>query len=396
MKSNKLREASTSLLYFMITISPFLSFMFEQTNIHYFTLPIMCILCIMAANSKKKNMVIATIVLALMTAIHVMCGAELGKINNHLFSYLLFVLLCFFFSDKEKTAGFIEYLKRKKTMIIIGITIVAAVELMLLVSGAGFVYKYNWGGTFFLGTNTMPHTLAYLMLALLIIELAMCLITGDKKTLIPAPLFLFLIYESGARIALPLAGIVSVAIIDVLFSKRNSLAFVRMLKVLVIMAIVFLLFKEKIMESDLVSKIQKREESGNSSAGRLYLWQDLLGRFYGAPEKWLIGFGDDKVYLYSKMNPMVRTSIWAHSDYIQIMIGKGITGLSLYLMAIKDYFKTLIKDNGRLYTCMFMAYFVISSSLNGFYNYRDACVLIPFFVIINKYLSRKQKNEKDE
>ncbi len=389
MKSGKLKKTSTSLLYFMIVASPFLSFMFERTNIHYFTLPIMCILCVMAANGKKKSMVIAAIILALITAIHVLCGAELGKINNHLFGYLLFILLCLFFSDKEKTAGFIEYLKHKKTIILIGIVIVAVVELILLISGTGFVYKYNWGGTFFLGTNTMPHTLAYLMLALLIIELAMCLITGDKKTLIPAPLFLFLIYESGARIALPLAGIVSVAIIDVLFSKKNSLAFVRALKVLAIMVIVFLLFKEKIMESDLVSKIQKREESGNSSAGRLYLWQDLLGRFYSMPEKWLIGFGDDKVYLYSKMNPMVRTSIWAHSDYIQIMIGKGITGLLLYLMAIKNYFKTLVKDNGRLYTYMFIVYFVISSALNGFYNYRDACILIPFFVIINKYLSRK-------
>lgn len=390
---NKFKICLKKFLFLLLTINPLLSLIFDNTTIyyHYLLLPIIfsCLVIIYFKKITKKKLILlfGIFLIFCFTFIFLLFGSSTGKINNHFFNFLDFVMLCNVFYDNEILDDFEKYFKKRKKIIVLIVFFINAIELYFFISKKGFVSKWNWGGTFFIGTSAMPHTLSYLMIVTIIYSYLLFLSNKRKYYLLFAILPFLFIFESGARVSLIMCSFLAIIFVDLMFSKKNDLLFFKFIKLFVFVSIIFLVFKENILESDLMSKINKRQSSGNNSAGRVTLWKDLINRFLNSPTKWITGFGDDKVYIYSGMIPSVNVNIWAHNDYIQILFGKGLVGIILYLNSVKKFVKNLLKNNGNLYSYFLILIYLIASILNGFYNYKDIMLALPFIFLLNKYLN---------
>ena len=192
--------------------------------------------------------------------------------------------------------------------------------------------------------------------------------------------------------ALPLA----IIFIDLFFSTKKTSTIVKIIKALLIFSIFIFIFKDQILSSSLFDKITKRKDSGNDSAGRYELWEFLITKYKSTPSKWLFGFGDDKVYYYSKFINSINLNIWAHNDFIQVLFGKGILGILCYLYALKKYIMCLLKNNKSYYSILFIFIFFSAAIFNGFYNYREIMLGIPFIFLLNILLSKKGEIADDK
>ena len=391
-----IKSITERIICFIIMINPILSLFFDNTGVryHYISLPLLFICCLIVSLKNKKSFYkIFFISIITVTAIFIAIvnGGKIGKINNHLFNFLAFISLCILFSNDESISNLIKYLKCRKKMMFIILLIINIVEIYMFVTKKGFYYRFSWGGNFFKGTSSMPHTLSYLMLTTIIYSIVMFFICSEKKFLLFSMLPYFFIFESGARISLILAGILGLFEVDIVFSYKEKSKIVKFIKAMIICGMVFLIFKDKILESDLMIKILKRSDSSDASAGRTVLWGDLIGRYIHNPSKWLFGFGDDMVYYYSGINKTIGESIWAHNDFIQTLFGKGIVGIISYLIGLASYIKTIIKRNGNHYSLLIIAFFFLAAYLNGFYSYRDIMISVPMIYIMNDYLYNKRR-----
>jgi len=397
-----LKKILNYFLFTLLLINPLLSLIFDNTKIyyHYITLPLIFIILFALYFRKitKKKLALFFFIILIFVAflLNFFNNADLGKINNHFFNYLDFILICFYFSNRKNLNLYDSFLSNKKYFLIIILSLINILELYLFVTKKGFMVSWSWGGNFFVGTNSHPHTLAYLMLVVIIISLYMTSKYSNRFYLVYCILPFILISESGARVALIMASFLGIIFSDLLFSKKNSSRFLKILKLFLICCVLFISFKDYILSSDLMNKIIKRQNSGNSSAGRIILWKYLLNLYFNSPNKWVFGFGDDKVYYYSYLIPKVHVNIWAHSDYIQVIFGKGLVGIILYASAIYNFINKNSKENGNLYSYLIIFVFIVGSFLNGFYNYRDIMLALPYMMLLNDYLKYSGKEKRYE
>ncbi len=389
-------------IFLIILMNPILSVVFDNTNIYYFYLlgPILALLLVLDAASNLglfKASVYACIITVICASLAIVSGSPLGKINNHLFNYLCAVLLMLFMS-KDYNMNFIYEMCRKHLFalktVVIGINVL---ELFLLVNGMGYEYRYSWGGNFFHGTNSMPHTLGYLMLVIMLLVVLIIMIEQKKQFVFFSVVPFYGIFESGSRIALLLAVPIILILIDQVFTQKQKSLLFKGLFVLGLAGVALFLLRDKILESDLWSKIVTRQESGDSTAGRLYIWTDLLNQYFWNSNfvQLIFGQGDGSSYYYNSINPLVAASVWAHNDFVQILLGKGIAGLVVYIYAFGTCWLPVIKSNRNFYKYFTIGLILIAAICNGFYSYRDVTIAIPFFVLVAKFYDRVYEQNCD-
>lgn len=393
-----------SFLFYLLIANPLLSLAFDGTTIyyHYVLFPLLFALMLFTLKSKKQKIILFSFltILAAWGFTLLLNGAEMGKIHNHFFNFLDFILICVYFSDrKNNLEPFKNFLIKKALPIIVILVTIEIVDLIMFVTGNGFSVKQIWGGgSFFKGTSEIPHTFSYLMITVTLYSIVLSILLKKRSVLLLTILPAFFIYESGVRVALIYYTILLFIIVDLIFGFENENIFKKLLRVLILAGILFLIFKDAILHSDLYNKIIKRHASGNNSAGRTYMWKDLLGRYVQDPSKWMFGFGDDRVYQFSLENPLVRQSVWAHNDWIHTIAAKGLAGLLMYCYGMFFMIKsTLYKNKHILYGLLMFGFYFIAAAINGFYNYREAMLSVPIIFLIAteipKYRVHKKKTK---
>lgn len=398
----RIRISTIKILFYLLLINPILSLCFDNTTVYYFYLtgPII-VLCTIMLLCKRRNQLIQGLICIFCTFISVILAliykGDIGKINNHLFNYLSSILLIIFISDEKNIENFKNLILNNMKFLKLNVIIINITQLYLLLTNKGYLYRHSWGGNFYHGTNSMPHTLSYLMLVTMILVCLIILFEKDRIFFIFAIIPLYAIFESGARISLVLGLMLLMILIDLTFTKKVKSVFLKVLFVLFIMFVFMYLFRDKIMQSDLWNKITLRDSSGNSSAGRFYIWSDIIDKYInnGNLIQMFFGQGDDKSYYYNSINPLVKSSVWAHNDFIQILIGKGAIGLSIYIYWLYYIMKVLVVKSFNIYTILIIMFVIIACMLNGFYTYKDLSLYIPFIVTLS-YFYYGGKNEKSE
>lgn len=381
-----------SLLFWMLITEPVFSFFLESTGIHYYyvTEPIIGLLVLFVLMKSKRAFTQATICVGL-TVICVLLavsdGANLGKINNHFFNYIDTVLLLILVAQYPTIQHFREMFESHIIFLKLWVLFLNIAEGFLLVTRKGYTYKFNWGGNFFHGTNSMPHTLAYLMLITLVQASLIIIFTKNKRYILLTFIPIFAIFASGARIALVLAVAPILILSNLFFTRNQKSIFVKILAVLVLVVAVFFAFKNKLMNSDLMLKIQKRETSGNVSAGRTYIWENLLGHYFkdSTLVQYVFGQGDDKSYFYNSLNPLVGGAVWAHNDFVQILLGKGLVGFCIYVISLVRSWLTIRIYNRSFYSLLVVLFVLVAALMNGFYSYLDMMASVPFIALLAAY-----------
>jgi len=192
------------------------------------------------------------------------------------------------------------------------------------------------------------------------------------------------IYLSGARVVLLAALGISLILIDYLFTSRSRSIMLKLFVFFLITMIFLFIFRKNIINSNLWQKMMLRENSGNNSAGRLYMIKYMIPQFLSDSNLLhiLFGQGDDKTYLYNLENIYVASPVWAHDDLLQVLIGKGIMGLLVYMYSFLRYIKFVFSNNSKYIEIILSGVIVILLLINGFYTYRDASLGIPFISLL--------------
>lgn len=130
---------------------------------------------------------------------------------------------------------------------------------------------------------------------------------------------------------------------------------------------------------------------GTLTNGRSIFWEVDLNAFNKMPfMDRLLGCGINFVYETNKNSLLVRNAIWAHNDFINVLLGFGYIGLLVYVTIIYKMFSILENCPIMIKLLLFLSWFIIAT-FNMFYTYFCSMLSMPIlFVVVNECLMEKQ------
>lgn len=268
-----------NIMFMILTINPILSLLFDNKQIyyHYITYPfIMTLLLIIEQNRKGLCQTSAIVcgMVVLCEAFAILGNSHLGKLHNHLFNYINAILLMVFMTNSKNIESIDSLIKQHLRLIKNTVIIINIVELSMLILHKGYVDVYSWKGTFFQGTNSMPHTLSYLMLATMIFGITYIIYTRKKWFSLMLVVPTYCIFSSGARVSLMLVAILIAILLSFVLTEEQKNLIIKAMKIVPLVVVLLFLFRNKILNSDLMAKITVRSISGNLTAGRIYIYME--------------------------------------------------------------------------------------------------------------------------
>ena len=123
------------------------------------------------------------------------------------------------------------------------------------------------------------------------------------------------------------------------------------------------------------------------SSGRFEIWDlDMAAFAQNSFFAKLIGRGFDYLYSYNKEHYGV--SIWAHNDFIHILVSAGIVGVLYYIALL---WNLIAKSTQRGISKIWLITFTIPVAiLNGMYTYQQYVFSVVFFVLLINEMEEQQ------
>lgn len=296
---------------------------------------------------------------------------DFGKYKLHLLYFIFFVIYSTFWTNIITFNKFKKFVGKNIKKINYILLVIIIIEGYMFITKKGF--RYNWDGMYFSGTHTMQHTFSYFMLGCIAISIYLMIKNKSKKYIIYAMIFFIFILFTGARVALIGVGILGVAFIFI-----DKLNIIKIKEYLLIFLMAFIL----IINSSMINKFIRESSNANiSGGGRSAIRNVILNEYkdFTFTEK-LLGVGADKVYEITSYN--MNNEIWAHNDIIQISISFGIIGIIAYLFICYRIYKLISLYSGKKIGLTMSIFVLVMGFFNGFYNYKDGVLFIPFFILM--------------
>lgn len=263
-------------------------------------------------------------------------------------------------------------------------------HLIILVSMAvPSSYTSKWGGTtYFSSFANGEHRLASSCSFMMVLAWLLVLHRRQLRYLLYLLLPLFGIFMCGARTYLGVAACILVGIFYSILPDKKL--FYRAL-IPAGLAGVLLVMISPMGDKFLVSL---SGEMGSTNiyndfwyiltSSRSLVWAEDLAVFFQLPI-WnqLVGNGAGFVHYINYMNG--RGAMWAHNDYLQVLMTNGYIGLTTYFAVVLRFeiprFRQLKKQGNRVpwlvIACFFLTW-IFNGMFNGVYIYSCASLMIPF------------------
>lgn len=295
-------------------------------------------------------------------------------------SLITSIILYSVFSKREIQEKFTLFIRKKKMILTLQLTVIIILIFISIITKSGF--ENVWNGEYFRGTLATPHFLAYYTIVLYSISNYLYIITKNKIYIIYAITFICFSALTGARV--PFIALCLLIASNILFNKSNK---IKLLVIGLISSISFIIFKN--IDSINIPMINKFQNiSGNSSqlneltSGRLWFWTYDISKFnsfdsYGK----LLGKGFDYPYYINYM--LTSSAIWAHNDFINLILSIGIIGCAIYA-----YFVVKFCVKSKSITLFILLMFL--ANLNALYGDYNFVLGIPFILVYLKVFSSKQ------
>ena len=327
----------------------------------------------------------------------------IGLRDSFLFLFTCLLLICI--QDKKFIHNlFISFQKYAITLFTFLILLDFFLLLCLFLDNC-YEDVWAWKGRYFCGFSYSPHALASAICLLSSLKL-LCLRNFKLHSLLLLIPFLFdyfLILQTGARVfVIPALLILFLYLYYSLHSKNKLMTVLTSIFCTMCLVVITLnsnfSSKMKALDTSGVfheSSIDQTSNLNNSaysiidslSSGRLLFAKKNLEAFVESDIfNCLFGNGFNFAYI---VNSQYIASIWAHNDFVSVLISAGVLGLTAYLVITLKVFLT-IKTNKILLTTLFI-YFFFPALLNGFYMYQTflfSFVILYLFI----YSLRFQKN----
>ena len=295
-----------------------------------------------------------------------------------------------FFSKKEHIEGFQKSLQKNISMV----KIVAIIDLVIVLISmfSPSCYQSNWSSSYLYGYTNSGHAMA--AGCCLVMVLWGYIIANYKFSIIkiiPLIILAYAVLKTGARVFM-----VPIAII-LYYYVRNQFnnKYIRVL--ILICGIVLFLFL--IVNSNMLDKFM---HATNTQGGRYSVLEALTS---GRSEFWVVDildyvnsgvlyqlFGRGFDYIYDLNAQMVGMAIWAHNDFINILIACGLVGLAIYIMMISKVLDRHVRKKDFMNKMMIMCYVLFPAFINGFYTYYHYFNSFIIFLMMVKVIQDKQNS----
>lgn len=326
----------------------------------------------------KKSICIFLIIVILFIYSCIVSTDFIRNINDFAYYFFAILMLLEFYDNKEKMGLQESY--SNISHFVDKITIVNFI-VILIEALTPTCYYSEWGGRYFCGLTDAGHTIA----PGICLNMALMLLYLDKKefkakNLIILCTYLVILFNTGARIFI----VPSVILIYYYFSnkiiqKKNKIIY----SILAVIIFVFIFLKtgmyDKFVYAITGSSGNKMSFFQFFTSSRSVFWiADLKDYIHSSILEKFFGHGFD--YIYQLNSRDVGMTIWAHNDFINLLVGVGLTGFLIYIYALKRLFfnikRLLSKKNFALAVC----YVFIPAFFNGFYTYVH--YILSFFVFL--------------
>lgn len=123
---------------------------------------------------------------------------------------------------------------------------------------------------------------------------------------------------------------------------------------------------------------------GSVTSGRTVFWEADLRLFQsGSTTEKLFGHGFNAVYY---ANASVIALIYAHNDFLNVILSTGMAGLSIYFSSFIYFLKTMYRYAHASITLMIVIsfLFMFNAFFNGQYNYPAATISMLYLYMYLK------------
>lgn len=135
---------------------------------------------------------------------------------------------------------------------------------------------------------------------------------------------------------------------------------------------------------------------GTLTSGRTVFWKADLDNFFSQPVMNRL-FGNGYNFVYNVNKKYFGNAIWAHNDFIQILLTYGYLGLIIYVFLIASLFKTIYKTtkNSKFLFLGYIMVWLLNAFFNMYYTYFCAMLSLPILIMADKQTQPKITQESE-
>nr|WP_274601352.1 O-antigen ligase family protein [Clostridium paridis] len=198
-------------------------------------------------------------------------------------------------------------------------------------------------------------------------------------------IILVLSFMTGART--PLIIIALLGIMNFIFDIKNRIKYWKINLGLILSSVVIFVLTGLFKHLPLIEKTIRTSTAGGFTSGRNVFWRYLIDYYvnkFTIFEK-LFGSGMDITVFINET--YYKMAIWAHNDFIQVLLSYGLIGVLLYIVILLKSIKTI--------NLWILSGFIFLAVFNGLFNYHLFIFTLPFFTVIKILYSEKYKEVKE-
>lgn len=342
-------------------------------------------------NINIKYFFIETIILSL-SLVGIILSEDYSINLNNFFYYPMFGLFLLYIAKnsntfKQKIKENINFIK----LIIVFWNILVFISLFFKSS-----YRFIWGDFYFVSfSNDIPHRFASSCTFILILISVWLKEAKKENRLNHIKIYLLCILPtvsvllSGARIYLIVLCLV---LISIYYNECKSSKFFWMSLIPIGLVSIFIILISP-MGDKIVTVLGNKYVKDLLSAftsGRSEFWVYDLRYFFKSNIYFQL-FGNGVSFIFNVNHAAIGMDIYAHNDFINILLSYGYIGLILYFIVIfytiKSFFNNE-KIQSKLFSLILFGVFFSCAFLNGFYVY--LCTLLAFPLLMYCSLEKKE------
>lgn len=377
------------LLFAITTLLQNVPGLFAINQILFFVI-FSCMLMLLLRMKYNYIHIIVLLALILNYSIAILNSNDLLVYVNNLFYFIFWAMYCFFCS--RNINNIINFFKEEKNYIksVIWIWSIIVVISMFFPSS----YSVAWGGYVYFGSfSGGPFRLLPSVLLLLAIIYAYMQINNDKSIIIFTIVPLLSTFISGSRTYFGVIGILTL-MIWYSFCKNKKKFWFSIIPFGLLLLAAFL--RSSIYNKFLATTYTETSHFdyfGTVSNGRSIFWAVDLDAFRTSGFFNQL-FGNGFNFVYDINSDKIGNALWAHNDFINILLNFGYLGLLIYFLSFFKLSKLIINKSKKpvLFT-LFILIWLINAMFNMVYTYMCATLAIPF-ILIGVYFENKDKHSE--
>lgn len=245
-------------------------------------------------------------------------------------------------------------------------------------------YGSEWGdGRYFQSFAGSPFRLGPAALFIMVLVLAVMILENKRKFIAWAIVPMFCFFSGGSRIYFGI-GVLLFIIVWYKFFYDKTKFWMSLIPIAVLGILLF--FQSPIW--DKVIATSYTEDSyfdfwGTVTNSRSLFWVADINAFNDLKVfNKIVGNGFN--FVYDVNYQAVKSKIWGHNDFIQVLMTYGYIGLVVYINSVYRLFKNMTKvaKHSKVLLCIVFAIWFLNAFFNMFYTYFCSMLCFPILMIL--------------